>query len=230
MVSGNYYKPTGIGFGGLKQASSVSQLLSLLQREGLTPRLEREREKEREREMDQERENQREKEKESEREKDGEEEREREREKVEKLVVIDVHTGLGRKGVDTLAISNLSLSLSHSLSIDEIEGMFPTEYGCGARSKLSTGGVKSITRQKGGGALAGYDLTEGDTCTGLTRSFLMADYKLCVLQEFGTISTVTVGERLIMENYAHHHAEESGKEYFGQLLKEAFYLSDDLQW
>jgi hypothetical protein len=56
------------------------------------------------------------------------------------------------------------------------------------------------------------------------------DKLLCVTQEFGTVDPVVVGRNLVAENYAHHYGTPAEKAMYGRRLRESFYLSHDATW
>ena len=123
---------------------------------------------------------------------------------AEEIAMIDVHTGLGPTGVDTL-ISNPPTAIEES---------FPTEtdYGSTLQSSESnkeetrkkpvvTGGIRGSFKENGNenDALSGCDLTVGQTTTALCDNWLSQslphDKVTCILQEFGTVSSITVGKK-----------------------------------
>lgn len=105
LVSGNYYKQSGLGFGGFRMSKSGETLLSLLQREGLAKSEDDHRE-------------------------DGSGVRQ-----AQSVTVIDVHTGLGPRGVDSLSLWDRPEQ--------EIEDIFPKDFGCGQKGGSPVGGLKS---------------------------------------------------------------------------------------
>lgn len=121
-------------------------------------------------------------------------------------VWIDVHTGLGKHGMDTLSpalttpshvASNLSKYFDSAFHILE-----------------STSGMKDS-------ALSGYELTKG-----MLVDFFMEQSKahgLYMVQEFGTIPTILVGRSLILENTIHFWNSENAKDYAKWLMVSAFY-------
>lgn len=90
LVSGNYYKQKGVGFGGFEQTQSVKNLLNLLVNEIQLPSLAKE------------------------------------------FILLDVHTGLGPEGVDTLMFHG-----SEEWS-KQMESIFPTDY----LNEKTLGGIK----------------------------------------------------------------------------------------
>eukprot|EP01042_Synura_sphagnicola_P001272 gene1272-1440_t len=169
IVSGNYHKQEGVGFGGFRLSASNRNLVAFLQDLGLghghgsrraSPEAEGDSSTPKEGIA-------------------GETVAEKSATaSVRRIHVIDVHTGLGPPGVDSLA--------SKSVTVDQLEEIFPTERDC--KSNKATGALKDSFQSPGdsNSAFSGYDLTVGDTCGGLTRSFLAphltGEDKLCVIQ------------------------------------------------
>lgn len=176
LVAGNYFKSTGVGFGGYKRTKSVQTLIDFVQgHECFT--------------------------------------------KAKDIVVIDVHTGLGPEGVDTLVLD----SPKHK---DSINKYFLTETFGG---KI-TGGIKEVL---GDGdkleQMSGYELTVGMITKNFCENFLALhipiEKKLCITQEFGTIPTVKVGLNTIYENYATFHGSNDEKRVYSKRLLDSFYVN-----
>lgn len=156
---------------------------------------------------------------------------------------IDVHTGLGPPGVDTL--------LAHGTRPDEegngeAEGghegradrWFPdaprqVQYffgqdsggGDGESDGYATGGPDDVS--------AGYDLTMG-ILNGYYAALFEeragpASRPLVVAQEFGTVPAVLVARALILENMAHHHSPPAERAYWATFSRDAFYVRTD-EW
>jgi hypothetical protein len=58
---------------------------------------------------------------------------------------------------------------------------------------------------------------------------LNASEKLCITQEFGTVSVGTVGMTAIADNYAWHHGSDAEREYYSNKLKGVFYV-ETMSW
>jgi hypothetical protein len=118
------------------------------------------------------------------------------------LVHIDVHTGLGKMGKDTLMFDDISL-----VEDLDLRQVFPT-----AENVITP----KLEDKK---AMAGYGLTRG-----MVPSLI--DHKtnncLTVTQEFGTLPGVLVGRALILENALHHHGKDRSQGR--QWIQQAFYL------
>lgn len=199
LVSGNYHKENGVGFGGKSQSQSAKNLIKLVQDEWMGMS------------------------------------------RAEEVILIDVHTGLGPSGVDTLDSSN---------SLEEFNQAFPTEFDFGAPSLhkeeaiadsgkngngkpgVITGGIHQKPIGEGTAAaseaLSGYDLTVGMTTTGFCKNFLAQslprDKVTCIIQEFGTVNLITVGKNMISENYAHFHGSELEKLLYRKRYRDCFYV------
>lgn len=224
MVSGNYHKQTGYGFGGFEYAKSTRNLMNLLIDELKIPQL------------------------------------------AKKFVLIDVHTGLGPSGIDTL------MYLTHNTTNETlINEVFPYDYD---PSGLITGALKApsprqampnkISISLGGQASEysriksaeeeefnknndiktqhipkrsvedaysvseGYDMTLGTIAEGFCEQLLAPglsdENRVCVTQEFGTVPMIQVGKYAIDENYAHFWGNENEKNYYKKQLKGCFYV------
>jgi Protein of unknown function (DUF2817) len=139
-----------------------------------------------------------------------------------KTTWINVHTGLGASGVDTLLLANQNRKNTHnssesspSLPLDEISRIFK-----GSLIPKSTGGDDV---QKG------YDLVEGTTEKLVRPLFSMESSSQDVFftQEFGTIPSILVGRAMILENF-HHHFDDPGlvlphSKAASERLRDAFY-------
>jgi hypothetical protein len=194
LVSGNYHKANGVGFGGKSQSKSVKNIIELVQGEWM-----------------------------------GLAEAE-----AEEVILIDVHTGLGPSGIDTIDSNN---------SPDVLHQTFPTEYDYGAPS-LSVAKGTGDTAVTGGihhkstkgtatdsGALSGYDLTIGMTsslCDNWLSQGTSRDKVTCIIQEFGTVNLITVGKNMISENFAHFFGSEHDKHVYGKRYRDCFYVQTKL--
>lgn len=163
MVSGNYWKPRGIGYGGHKQAMSTQTLIEIFQSKDMGMRT------------------------------DG----------TTAIVVIDLHTGLGPEGVDTLMVGD-------EVDLNLLERIFPTEYA-GANKLMRkkgrlVGGAKEHPGRSGPNSVrSGYEETIGTShalCSAFRSPNVNASSQLCMTQEFGTKSSVLVGKALVQENQA----------------------------
>lgn len=193
IVSGNYFKPRGLGYGGQRLTRSAENLISIA-REFKIP----------------------------------------DASVSEEVVLIDVHTGLGPSGTDTLMI----MPGNDAIVTDRI---FPTELD--ARGQ-AVGGLRETIAGKGEGskksssksssAAEGYELTVGFVAGHFCREFLaphLMDNEgkrmICVTQEFGTVPMMQVGKAQVDENYAWHHGSDEEKATYGKRLKGVFYVETD---
>ena len=124
---------------------------------------------------------------------------------------VDVHTGLGKSGKDTLMFEDDEKYHSHSLEDQEQQKKaFPTAYSI----------ITPNSKDKA--AMSGYDLTRG-MFTGLVQYKATHSRCLAMTQEFGTIPGILVGRALILENAITQHGDGTQKERGRQLLQQAFY-------
>lgn len=187
LVSGNYHKKNGVGFGGFAMSQSAKNLIGLVQGDVLNIQ------------------------------------------GAEQVVLVDVHTGLGPTGVDTI-FTNPPSALTH----------FPTEknFGSyiveGSEKESLTGGIHAALnakRMKEDDAMSGYDLTVGQTTSGFCDTYLSQgldkEKVVCLLQEFGTVSPVVVGRTMIAENYAHYYGSDKEKELYKKRYRDCFYVDTE---
>lgn len=113
---------------------------------------------------------------------------------------IDVHTGLGKFGKDTLLFEETTASET------SLQKMFPTA------EHIVTPNVQDKK------AMGGYDLTRGIVMSFLQKKNPNGTF---VLQEFGTLPGVFVGRALILENMVYQHG--TGKSMGRLWLQSAFY-------
>eukprot|EP00980_Cylindrotheca_fusiformis_P026787 scaffold17468_cov106-Cylindrotheca_fusiformis.AAC.3 len=117
-----------------------------------------------------------------------------------KVVWIDVHTGLGKFGKDTLLLEETTETE------DSLQHIFPTA------EHIVTPNVEDKK------AMGGYDLTRG-----MVLAFLQEKNPsgLYLLQEFGTLPPIFVGRSLILENMVYHYG--TNKTVGRQFLQPSFY-------
>jgi len=214
LVTGNYYKSSGVYYGGRESTYSARILLriadELVNSRSLRPGV------------------------------DPAEQR---------AVIIDVHSGLGPSGVDTLAVDDAE-------ELGNLETIFPTEFHepSTAKGPVMTArkrSAKALARPKAGlksasmgnaeasgqadkeNALSGYDLMVGGVTQGFTPHLLphleKNHNKHAVTQEFGTVNMIVTGQRVATENYAHHHGNDFEKRIAGENLRSCFYV-DTKKW
>ena len=142
---------------------------------------------------------------------------------AEKVALIDVHTGLGPSGVDTLVYFGAENAQREA----QIQRVFPMEYRQGDQQEI-TGGRKESSKGAGeGSAMAGYELTVGTTddyCREWMAPHLGDEDRICVTQEFGTVPVIQVGKALMDENYAFQYGSDFEKSEYGARLKACFFV------
>lgn len=126
---------------------------------------------------------------------------------VTRVGVIDVHTGLGPEGVDTLLL-------------DEDPGS-----ATGAMlSRVLAGERVEFLRGPAGDTLRGaYSSTEGGLVPGVLSVFPSAG-ALGLTQEFGTKPGVLVALSLVLENAAYRFGDDAARTRFAQWTRDAFAL------
>lgn len=129
--------------------------------------------------------------------------------------MIDVHTGLGPAGVDTLLFSSPS-------DASEVATVFGTV-------------LDNVTPVHGGdtsnGVSDGYDSTAGFVLDGIAELLPPASYKNNVLlaQEFGTVPGVFIVKATVEESFAYRNAR--GRRLpLAEKLRDVFYLHRSASW
>ena len=125
-----------------------------------------------------------------------------------RVVWVDVHTGLGPFGMDTVVSEK-------DMSPEEMSKWFPTVH------RLLPPDSRNV------GAMDGYELVKG-----MLPTFVYETTKktaLALTQEFGTLPGVLVARSLILENMIHHYGDDEGRRTLGrQWLQAAFYPQSSL--
>lgn len=116
---------------------------------------------------------------------------------------IDVHTGLGRSGEDTLLIEDPTALFS-------VKKLFP-----GAPKVQAVGGEGDVG--------AGYDLTRGFCEELFKHRFSHSADLQFVTQEFGTLPGFLVARAMVLENQAFHYAPEQHAQW-AAYTRDAFYV------
>jgi len=142
---------------------------------------------------------------------------------IKKMVMIDVHTGLGPIGVDTFLPH-----LGDSNSAEVIEAVFPTEYASGS-SRTETGAIKPWLSANAKAVDAGYEFSTGFSTEYFgteVRPDLNSSSRVNIVQEFGTYPAVLVGMGLVLENQAFQYGTLEQREFYGNRLKNLFYVKN----
>lgn len=131
---------------------------------------------------------------------------------------IDVHTGLGPSGVDSILFDNLFGEDSNEKQQTYVEKEMKRWFPDALPPHLS-----DVARDAG----KGYDKVKGNTPTFFARLFNQQDDQkyLAMIQEFGTVPGFLVAHSLIMENRAFQHLPaEQALEWARQTTKRTFYI------
>lgn len=130
--------------------------------------------------------------------------------------LIDVHTGLGPPGFDTLMVESTS-------DINEVRKVF------GAYERQAN----KIVSLRGGenSASAGYDGSYGLIMDGVATLLPAPSKKrnVLVLQEFGTVPGPFILKAVAEENFVYHNARGSRLPY-AEKLRDVFYLHRSFTW
>ena len=139
--------------------------------------------------------------------------------KIEKLGIIDVHTGLGKSGMDSLG----SIDPENANEMEQIFGGEQGEF------------TDRITSMAGGtqadDALSGYGNAGGFLIDGLVAQIFPSVAKRYVMiQEFGTVPGVVVTKAMRAENTMYHYDNENRHPVFSEALRDVFYLKNNPGW
>jgi len=104
---------------------------------------------------------------------------------MREIIILDVHTGLGPSGKDTLLISHGADLIKKSAYLVE------DDLGRGTNSYLGDAG-----------AGAGYEDTDGVSMNMLDW-FPQRTMEIAMAQEFGTVNSIDVLRALVLDHYAH---------------------------
>ena len=126
-----------------------------------------------------------------------------------RVVWVDVHTGLGPFGMDTLASEK-------DMSPEEMSKWFPTAY------RRLTPDSKNV------GALDGYELVKGMLPTLVYETTKKT--ALAITQEFGTLPGVLVARSLILENMIHQFGDDDGRRTLGRPWLQAAFYPQSSSW
>uniref|UniRef100_K3XD05 DUF2817 domain-containing protein n=1 Tax=Globisporangium ultimum (strain ATCC 200006 / CBS 805.95 / DAOM BR144) TaxID=431595 RepID=K3XD05_GLOUD len=129
--------------------------------------------------------------------------------KLQKVGVIDVHTGLGPAGVGTLLLND-------NLDGKRVQGVF-------------AGGKVVVSGDESDDAASGYEGAAGKLCSGIAIFLPKRVQNVCLTQEFGTAPGFAVLKALIEENAMYHHAPTRRLPY-AEKLRDVFYLHRSFQW
>lgn len=129
--------------------------------------------------------------------------------KKEPVVWIDVHTGLGPFGMDTLQSEK-------DVSNEDMQKWFPTSYDRLTPDNRTTG------------AMDGYELSMGTLMSLVYKA--SQNTTLCLTQEFGTIPGVFVARAIILANMVHHYGNDHDRQTWGRTWLQAAFYPQSTRW
>eukprot|EP00755_Sulcionema_specki_P014771 Sspe_Gene.57610::Locus_31601_Transcript_3_3_Confidence_0.667_Length_1480::g.57610::m.57610 len=115
---------------------------------------------------------------------------------VENLVLIDLHTGLGPMGLDTLLTNN-----KH----DAVRKTFCNEKTFRYAKKAPLVDKDMGSDADAVGVSEGYELTKGTISENYPKLFPARKHTVSITQEFGTLPGVLVMRAMVLENQAEHY-------------------------
>ena len=126
-------------------------------------------------------------------------------ENVKRLSLIDVHTGMGKMGKDTIMVAS-----SNTFKKKVLDDLFSKSQNVCYTHKDSK---NEVTK--------GYELTKGDVADNYPTLFRNVEQVISITQEFGTYHNLVVANELIKENQAWHYGSK-GTKYDNRELYEVF--------
>ena len=137
-----------------------------------------------------------------------------------RVAIVDVHSGLGPTGRDTIMLDDPSDAGMASA----VRVFNASRQSVGAPRPHD---VQSSTQANGdsSAAAAGYEHMRGGTTGCYRGQFLRLERDedaLAVTQEFGTVPAAFVGISLVLENMAFHYGTPEEKRFWGQRVLNAF--------
>ena len=129
--------------------------------------------------------------------------------KKEPVVWIDVHTGLGPFGMDTVITEK-------PIPLQEMDKRFPTAYH------------RLTPESKDLGAMDGYELVKGPLTSLIYE--ISQNTTLTLTQEFGTLPGVLVARAFILENMMYHFGDDEGKRTLGRSWLQAAFYPQSTRW
>jgi hypothetical protein len=135
--------------------------------------------------------------------------------KLSALTIVDVHTGLGPAGVDTILLTPMcDTPVAEKIFADE-----------------NAAGLVASTNAKGNAVTKGYENSGGYVADGIVGLF-PAEHRAKVItvgQEFGTVPFLFVTKALIEENAMYEHYP-TRRMPFAEKLRDVFYVHKSPFW
>jgi len=139
-------------------------------------------------------------------------------ENMEKVGIIDVHTGLGPSGFDTIQMEGTSNN-------EECKSIF------GGHQAEFSHHIYVGNDDNNDGALSGYSKVVGMLPYGLSEQIFSSNVKVfAATQEFGTIPGVLVFKAMRAENTMYHYDSTNRSPKYTNDLRDAFYLKNNNRW
>lgn len=143
---------------------------------------------------------------------------------VKQAVVIDVHTGLGKQGADTLILTG------DAADAQKTRNRALELFATGDASGIPASRIEHPNLDPSGAA-TGYSEMKGSVLEGVQELFPEGANVLTAAQEFGTVNGVLVFRALREENAAHHFADtEAVRNSTALKVRDVFYLKDKCDW
>ena len=150
--------------------------------------------------------------------------------RAKRFVVIDIHTGLGKHGMDSMMVhGHRDESHVRFFAATSAAGAGAGTSGADAgtvRDRLLRVSPHAVEFELDTGddndAAAGYDMVLGHVQMSYPTLFPRSAKGFSFTQEFGTVPTLQVAYATILENAAWHHGTPSDKSYANALLLSCF--------
>ena len=137
-----------------------------------------------------------------------------------KVTWVDVHTGLGPSGLDTLLFVDPDSKKKANAQQNDVASHF----------RGAPGGIQNLAEgDSAGDVAAGYELTAGTLMHFYPHTCFPRSSDVLVLgQEFGTLPGFLVARAVILENQAFNYAK-ARQPFFATFIRDAFYVRTP-QW
>ncbi len=147
--------------------------------------------------------------------------------------ILDVHSGLGKSGFDTIGLSGVGHEKEEASQIFGLSepGHFHLPEKNHDNDTDTNTDADSDADSDADNALSGYDKVTGLLPEGLTEQVFPSSKKVySVVQEFGTLPGMLVFKAMRAENAMYHYDGKNRHPKYSQALRDAFYFDKNPEW
>eukprot|EP00551_Chaetoceros_affinis_P008625 CAMPEP_0203683332 /NCGR_PEP_ID=MMETSP0090-20130426/47468_1 /ASSEMBLY_ACC=CAM_ASM_001088 /TAXON_ID=426623 /ORGANISM="Chaetoceros affinis, Strain CCMP159" /LENGTH=430 /DNA_ID=CAMNT_0050552475 /DNA_START=430 /DNA_END=1719 /DNA_ORIENTATION=- len=154
-------------------------------------------------------------------------------EKLEVVGILDVHSGLGKSGFDTIGLVGVRPEEASEIfgnSEDHLHfADYPEDHE--ASGEESSSDHDSDSDNDNDSALSGYDKVAGFVREGLKKQVFSSNTKVYpVTQEFGTLPGILVFKAMRAENAMYQYDPKNRHPKYSHALRDAFYFDKNPEW